>query len=187
MTGEKVFSKILPDTHATPDNGSWRLIWGLPILNKVRYFLWSSCQDAIPIKKNLRWQQILFEDIYDHYKQSSETVIHALWDCATLSGIWNSILKFASNQVRSFSTLCALFLFVHKEESRLEKWRWSRGLFGITKTISEHARRTIHFHRLSHSIISIGWFPKDRFFLIHAVYGSLLFSGSMAPFTNWSL
>lgn len=114
-------ASILPDTHATPDNGSWKLIRGLPIPNKVRNFLWRSCQDAIPVKKNLWWRQILFEDICDHSKQSSETVIHALWDCAALSGIWNSIPEFTSSQVRSFSTLCALFLFVHKEESRLNK------------------------------------------------------------------
>ena len=78
------------------------MIWGLAIPNKVRNFIWRSCRDAIPTKKNLRWRQILIEDICDHCKQSSECVLHAFWCCSDLSAIWDSIPAFLFCQTQTF-------------------------------------------------------------------------------------
>nr|POE76298.1 putative ribonuclease h protein [Quercus suber] len=73
-----------------PDSGIWKLVWGLRIPSKVKNFIWRSCRDAIPVKKNLKRRQILQDDRCDHCHQMPETVLHALWECPALRPIWDS-------------------------------------------------------------------------------------------------
>ena len=60
------------------DVGVWKLIWGLPIPNKVENFVWRSCRDVLPVKNNLRRFQILVDDACDHRHSSPETVLHSV-------------------------------------------------------------------------------------------------------------
>ena len=55
----KVNSNTQAQGQLDQDNGIWKLIWGLRIPNKVKNFIWRSCKDAIPMKKNLKKRQIL--------------------------------------------------------------------------------------------------------------------------------
>ena len=66
------------------DSGIWKLVWGLNVPNKVKNFIWRSCRDDVPVKKNLKKQQILPNDICDHCKQSPGSILHALWECPEL-------------------------------------------------------------------------------------------------------
>lgn len=70
--------------------GIWKEPWSLSVPNKVKNFMWRTCKEAIPVKRNLVKKRILTEDICCHCIQAAEDVVHALWDCAKLSAIWES-------------------------------------------------------------------------------------------------
>ena len=68
----------------------WRRIWGLSVPNKVKNFLWQACKEALPVKSNLVRRKVLSEDLYCHCNLKAEDGLHALWDCASLSAIWEA-------------------------------------------------------------------------------------------------
>ena len=63
---------------------------GLSVLNKVKNFLWRACKEALPIKSNLVRRKVLSEDLYCHCNLKAKDGLHALWDCANLSAIWEA-------------------------------------------------------------------------------------------------
>ena len=80
----------------------WKMVWGLNVLNNVKSFIWHSCRDDVPVKKNLKNRQILPDDICNHCKQSPKSILHALWECPELSSIWDSLPAFSFRQTRTF-------------------------------------------------------------------------------------
>ena len=111
------------ETHApgqlVQGNGIWKLVWGLRIPNKVKNFIWRSCKDAIPVKKNLKKRQILQDESCDHCHQVSETVLHAIWECPTLTPIWDSILELSFRMNCSFRDIKELLLFANEMEKKM--------------------------------------------------------------------
>ena len=98
------------------DSGIWKLVWGLWIPNKVKNFIWRSCRDAILVKK----RQILQDDSCDHCHQMPETVLHAIWECPTLTPIWDSIQELFFRKNHSFHDTMELLLFANEEKKHLE-------------------------------------------------------------------
>lgn len=91
----------LAPVNLTHDGGIWKLVWGLSIPNKVKNFLWRSCRDAILVKKNLKKCKILLDDSCDHCNITSESVLHAFWECPEISMAWDcSIISIPSNTKR---------------------------------------------------------------------------------------
>ena len=62
----------------------------------------------------------------------SETVLHAIWECPTLTPIWESIQELYFRRNRSFRDIKELLLFANEEETNIElmaaiMWTiWSR-------------------------------------------------------------
>ena len=90
---------------SSQSNRVWKIICELLVPNKVKNFMWRSCRDAIPVKKNLMWRKILSEDNCEQCKQPSKNFLHALWECSELSGLWNSNPTFLFRLTQSFSSL----------------------------------------------------------------------------------
>ncbi|XP_050277977.1 uncharacterized protein LOC126719473 [Quercus robur] len=122
--GYNFLAKLNLNTQASgqlvQDNGIWKLVWGLRIPNKVKNFIWRSCRDTIPVKNNLKKRQILQDDSCDHYHQVSKMVLHAIWECPTLTPIWDSIQELSFRKNRSFRDTQELLLFANEEEKFLE-------------------------------------------------------------------
>ena len=89
LVQEKVGSRFSLQAQANTPS-VWRRIWGLSVLNKVKNFLWRACKEALPIKTNLVCRKVLTEDICCHCNLKAEDRLHALWDCANLSAIWEA-------------------------------------------------------------------------------------------------
>ena len=89
LAKEKGVSRDSPQTQ-TDSPSVWRRIWGLSVPNKVKNFLWRACKEALPVKSNLVRRKVLSEDLCCHYNLKAEDGLHALWDCANLSAIWEA-------------------------------------------------------------------------------------------------
>ncbi|KAI9186031.1 hypothetical protein LWI28_013183 [Acer negundo] len=59
----------------------WRKLWKLNIPQKIKIFIWKDCYDWIPTRFNLRGRRIQVIDLCPWCNKSSETTIHALWEC----------------------------------------------------------------------------------------------------------
>jgi len=98
----------------------WKKVWGLAVQPKVRNFLWRAINNSIPSKSNLKWRQVILEDIYDHFKTSSKDGLHALWLCPHFSPIWNSDPSWNFRSHMVFHDFKELFQYVIKEGKNLE-------------------------------------------------------------------
>ena len=95
----------------------WRWIWGLSVSNKGKNFLWRACKEALPVKINLVRRKVLSEDICCHCNLKAEDGLHALWDCAKLSTIWEVDSLWLFCRSKKFSNFYELASFV-MENSR---------------------------------------------------------------------
>ncbi|XP_030974642.1 uncharacterized protein LOC115994578 [Quercus lobata] len=92
------------------EKGLWKKIWALECPNKVRNLIWRACRNSLPSKCNLVRRTIISEQSYDYYKEGNEDVLHTVWSCKELDGVWgaNSIWSFRNQRCfASFSELLA--------------------------------------------------------------------------------
>lgn len=80
----------------------WRQIWGLLVPNKVKNFLWTTCKEALPVKKNLVHWKVITEDVCCHCKLKDEDGYHALWDCPELLAIWEANMMWLFYRSKKF-------------------------------------------------------------------------------------
>ncbi|XP_075666130.1 uncharacterized protein LOC142635963 [Castanea sativa] len=106
--------------HSDHNSELWKLIWGLDVQIKIKKFVWRLSRDAIPVKKNLKKRKILDDDKCDHCGQAKESVLHAIWEYAKLSTIWDAIPEFSFRQAHSFADLKELLLYVSNAGSKVE-------------------------------------------------------------------
>ena len=104
-------------TTANPrqDGGIWKLVWSLSVPNKVNNFLWRVCKEALLVKRNLRRRKIIEEDTCDHCKSSAESEFHALWECSTLTSVWNSVPELRLHHDQNVHTVSELIKLIHDE------------------------------------------------------------------------
>ena len=95
----------------------WRQIWRLSVPNKVKNFLWRECKEALPVKINLVRRKVLSEDICCRCNLKAKDGLHALWDCAKLSAIWEADSLWLFCRSKKFSNFYELASFV-MENSR---------------------------------------------------------------------
>ena len=94
----------------------WKKIWVLECPNKVRNLIQRACRNSLPLKCNLLRRTIITEQSCDRCKEENEDVVHAVWSCKKLDGVWgmNNIQSFRNQ--RSFSSFSELLpqVFEHQ-------------------------------------------------------------------------
>uniref|UniRef100_A0A7N2RFA1 Reverse transcriptase zinc-binding domain-containing protein n=1 Tax=Quercus lobata TaxID=97700 RepID=A0A7N2RFA1_QUELO len=70
----------------------WTMLWKLKVPNKIKVFGWRVCQNILPTRDNLVHRRIIDDDTCELCKSTSETVIHALWECGVARDVWASSL-----------------------------------------------------------------------------------------------
>jgi len=63
---------------------SWNHIWKLNIPNKMRFFCWRTCSEALPTLQNLYRCKVIGSPVCSTCGQHEETTLHALWDCTAI-------------------------------------------------------------------------------------------------------
>ncbi|KAL0003155.1 hypothetical protein SO802_016936 [Lithocarpus litseifolius] len=102
-----------PSHQAQGDSTSvWRRIWGLSVPNKVKNFLWRACKEVLPVKANLVRRKVLAEDICCHCHLKAEDGLHALWDCAELSTIWEADTLWLFCRSKKFTNFYELACYI---------------------------------------------------------------------------
>ena len=156
------FAETDQTTTANPslDGGIWKLIWSLSVPNKVKNFLWRTCKEALPVKKNLRRRQIIEDDTCDHCKSNVENEFNALWECSALALVWNSVPELRLHHDQNAQTMSELIKLTHDEGkdvnllamllwtvwNRQNKLRTNNGDFPVSQvsTIAKQALTEYH-------------------------------------------
>ena len=103
------------------EKGLWKKIWALECPNKVRNLIWRACHNSLHSKCNLLRRRLISEQCCDHCKAENEDVLHAVWSCKMLDGVWgaNSSCNFRNQQhFSSFNELMA-WIFNHQRNPAL--------------------------------------------------------------------
>ena len=66
----------------------WKRVWKLRIPNKIKFFLWRVCSNALPTKENLKKRKVLDDAKCSACLSAQENTLHAIWDCEMLRQIW---------------------------------------------------------------------------------------------------
>lgn len=66
----------------------WQRIWKSKLPNKIKVFGWRLCQDILPTKENFSRRKIVKDSRCSLCKQSSESVLHVLWECGVAQDVW---------------------------------------------------------------------------------------------------
>ena len=94
-------------------NATWKKVWNLHVLNRIRSLLWGATNDSFPTKVNLARRKLLQVDTCPKCNLELETVVHALWSCQKLDPVWLpqfAKLKEATSPLSCFFELMYLAL-----------------------------------------------------------------------------
>ena len=98
--------------HQDHEKGLWKKIWALECPNKVRNLIWRACCNSLPSKCNLLRRTIITEQRCDRCKEENEDVVHAVWGCKGLDGVWGVNDTWSFRNQRSFSSFSELLTWV---------------------------------------------------------------------------
>ena len=98
----------------------WKRIWGLPVPNKFKNFLWRTCREAILVKRS-RWKKkksslMMFASIVIYPLR----LFAMLYGSVRRSQVWEAILGFEFRQLHNFPWFRDLVLFIQAERKNLE-------------------------------------------------------------------
>ena len=102
----------------------WKRLWKLHVSNKIKFFLWRVCSNALPTKDNLKKRKILEDARCNACLLDQETTFHALWSCETLKEIWNPCFSWVRTEFPHLQDIQELINLVGQRAKGLE-------LFGV--------------------------------------------------------
>ena len=82
---------------------------------KIRNFLLHAIKDTIPTKTNLKRRRVVLSDCCDHYHNTSENTLHALWSCPSLSQVWSHDQSWRNCYTRTFQSFRDLVELIIEE------------------------------------------------------------------------
>ena len=133
----------------------WKCLWKFHILNKIKFFLWRVCSNALPTKDNLKKRKILEDGRCSACLLDQETTFHALWSCETLKEIWNPCFSWVRIEFPHFQDMQELINLVGQRAKGLE-------LFGVVAWFIWNQRNKL---RLNGKRV-----PRDKLFETARIY-----------------
>jgi len=82
-------SRSIPTSSHHFDPLIWKLIWNSVVQPKIKFFLWSACQNALPTLDNLYRRKMVPEPLCPICKSEPETIEHTLLLCPWMTQVWN--------------------------------------------------------------------------------------------------
>ncbi|KAJ1387656.1 Ribonuclease H superfamily [Sesbania bispinosa] len=79
---------IVETTSTSPPHALWQEIWKLRVPQKVKFFIWRACTNALPVLANLVRRKLPIFPLCPICKSTKETVEHCLLLCQWVSPIW---------------------------------------------------------------------------------------------------
>lgn len=81
--------------HSSPpfDASQWNSIWSLAAPASVSHFIWHACHSILPTRKNQLKRKGIDMDQCPVCSNTSETIIHTLWECLGASDVWGEALS----------------------------------------------------------------------------------------------
>lgn len=86
-----IHRQSMPTTSHQFDPLIWKLIWNSVLQPKIKFFLWSACQNALPTLDNLYRRKIAPKSICPICKLEPETIEHTLLLCPWTTHIWKDL------------------------------------------------------------------------------------------------
>ena len=86
----------------------WKKIWSLECPNKMRNLMWRASRNSLPSKCNLMSRRIITDQMCDQCKDENEDIMHAVWGCKGLDGVWGADSIWSFRNQRSFSSFSEL-------------------------------------------------------------------------------
>lgn len=83
-----VFQDQLPTTSYQVSPELWKHIWNASIQPKIKFFLWSACQNALPTMENLYRRKIVPAPICPLCGLEPETIEHTFLLCPWITQLW---------------------------------------------------------------------------------------------------
>lgn len=98
----------------------WNRIWNMQIPDKIKKFIWSLCQNALPTKENLFKRRTIPDPLCPMCQAHVETLEHIFLLCEWLRSVWNDpVLKIEISEYHISRIDSWLVNYTQKEESSL--------------------------------------------------------------------
>lgn len=122
---KSAYGALVNNTASNPSQHTthWKLLWGLPVLTKIKLFTWRAMHEAIAVNKALNARIPTISPISPMCNLMEESVLHSLVQCEVVKSSWNSPLPSFSQSSPSFISISQWFSFwlAKKWSSKVEK------------------------------------------------------------------
>lgn len=83
------FSDLEAQRHSTSSgNESWKNLWRLRVIPRVKHFLWQACTNSLPTKDNLFQRGMYVDPVCALCGEGMESLFHLFLECRTIKKIW---------------------------------------------------------------------------------------------------
>ncbi|XP_030477324.1 uncharacterized protein LOC115694334 [Syzygium oleosum] len=89
MTDSMQDNNNLASSSYQPPRNLWTSIWQLPVYPKIRFFLWSLCQNALPTRENLYKRKCVPDPLCPICRNHPETTEHLFLLCKWTTQVWS--------------------------------------------------------------------------------------------------
>ncbi|KAK9037917.1 hypothetical protein V6N11_022816 [Hibiscus sabdariffa] len=81
-------------------DAKWKMLWGLHVPERIKYFLWLSLHGRILTNENRCIRHLCEDPVCSICASSDESILHVLRDCQSTATLWSSIIS--RQQLREF-------------------------------------------------------------------------------------
>lgn len=83
-------SKMAKGSNQSTMKQTWRRLWQMNVLNKVKHSAWKAYRNILATKENLRWRNITKDSTCEACGEHVESTCHLFWFCAHAKEVWSS-------------------------------------------------------------------------------------------------